>query len=158
MFEDPTWNTAVEVVLLFVTAFGVPIAIYFASPYLGLMVNFQAISERRWLEEARKKFEASNERKLARAQVGGMLVQEQRRIKAASKPTEHAEEPRRIKAGDIVAWYRQELGLQPGDPIRAADAAEAYFRSINHTPQNGDFARLDGAIRTFLSRERNTHQ
>jgi hypothetical protein len=147
MIADKNALEGVEVVLMIVTGLGVPISLMFASPYLGLMLNFQVLEERRWLADARKVFENSKERKLARSEMTSM-----------QRPQRHEEvqsEQVRTRTGEIVNWYRQVNNLQPGDAISAAAVAEAFYKANNRVPVNGDFAKLAGAIRTHLSRERN---
>ncbi len=138
----------VEIALMVITGLGVPISLIFASPYLGLMLNFQSIQEKNWPLAARQQFESSKERKLAR-----------RDLMAAQQPVVHhqVEQHERLElpaTKEIVDWYRQANNVQPGDRLSAAEIADAYFNSIKKRPSDSEFALLAGAIRINLRGER----
>jgi hypothetical protein len=141
-------TTGVEIALMVITGLGIPISLIFASPYLGLMLNFQAIQDKNWLLEARRQFETSRERKLAR-----------RDLVAAQQPAPHRpiiEEHERLelpKTSEIVAWYRDLNNIQPGESLSASQIAEAYFSNEERIPTDGDFAWLAGSIRITLTIE-----
>jgi hypothetical protein len=47
MVADPATLQAVEWALMIVTGIGIPVSLMFAAPYLGLMLNFQKVQERK---------------------------------------------------------------------------------------------------------------
>jgi hypothetical protein len=139
----------VEWIMAFVAAIGVPVAILLASPYLGMMINYQDIRYRKWLEEARRMFKAS---KYYRAAMQGLNVEP--RPAQVVEPRRH--ERARVNTGEIVAEYREVHGLSRSDPISAARVAEYYYQSRQLTPVNGDmndaYRDFGGASRKFLQR------
>jgi hypothetical protein len=103
LIADPQTVKVIEWILMIVTGVGIPIAIMFAAPYLGLMLNFQAIQNARWLNEAREKFESSKERKLARRD----LMAEQTNVTRQEEPVQIHQQQELPRVAEIVAWYRQ---------------------------------------------------
>jgi hypothetical protein len=150
MLASPETVTAIEWVLMVVTGVGIPIAIMFAAPYLGLMFNFQAVQNEAWLAKARTQFENSKERKLARRDLIAEGAVHPRGEEGHPQP--QIEMPR---VADIVAWFRREFNKAEGEQLSAAEIARSYYEAEKITPVNGDMGRLAGAIRTYLSRERN---
>jgi hypothetical protein len=140
----------VEIALMVITGLGVPISLIFASPYLGLMLNFQSIQEKNWLLAARQQFESSKERKLARRDLMAAL-QEPIHLQVE----EHRTHLELRTTAEIVNWYRQANNILPGDRLSAAEVAEAYFKSVKKRASDSEFALLAGAIRINLTSARN---
>ena len=155
MIGDASLMTSIERVLMITTGFGVPIAIMFAAPYLGMMMNFQIMQYARWLAEARKAYESSRERQFARSELTTASRQQNRsqpRLEAVqSLPDIRTNE---LNTAEVVSWFRKQHELSDGDAISAAKAADEYYQAHNIVPVNGDMSKLQVRIRTYLSRER----
>jgi hypothetical protein len=46
-----------------------PVSLYFASPYMGKIINMQSEADEKWLSAARDQFNQSTERELAWAEL-----------------------------------------------------------------------------------------
>ena len=165
LLNDASVSNIVLWAISIAAGFGVPIAIYFVSPYLGMVINFQRTSDEEWLAKARHEFTASSDRVLARAELEAALRANKRAARAEvvhpsseqlPPPQPQAQLPRASTA-DVVRWFCDRHKVTIQDPISATQVANEWYAENNITSANGDQTKLVTAVRTYLSRERSSN-
>ena len=123
-------------------------------------MNYQTLKYKEWLDEAREQFNGTNINRLAMSDLTTLMAEKRRASKFPRSARIHQDRESRARstsfptAGEIVNWFREAHGLTPGDFIKGSEVADEWYKTNNITPINGDLNRLAGAIRTYLSRER----
>lgn len=153
--NDLIFQTITSFILSFVSAIGIPVAIYMAAPYLGVMITLPIVSENEYVQAAREEFRRSKEGKLTRRDVMALSKQSNTGSNIPSMTPERAPQPIRPEAGEIIAWYLDKTGMRLSDgDLSSMEIAREYASSKGWALDPENLKKFGTAIRTALSRER----